>query len=223
MNVPVSRLAATLAALLLTTSTASAQVERQRGATLGGLGGAVVGGLIGDNNNEAGAGAAIGGVIGAVAGSILGDAADKEREIARQRYYQQQQQQQFHQQQQQVIAHQSAITLQDVLAMSGSGLSDSLIMTEIQNRGYGHKLQVADIIALHQRGVSENVISALQRAPAPGQPAVVNARPVIVEQPIIQHRVVPTPVIVNPRPSHHYRQPQYRSSRSRGSNIHFRF
>ena len=103
-----------------TPTNAFAQTGKQRGATFGGLAGAIAGGLIGDNNDEAGAGAAIGGVVGAVAGGILGDAADKDAEMARQRaaYYQAQRQQ--YAQQQQAAVMQSAVTLQDVISMTRS-------------------------------------------------------------------------------------------------------
>ena len=70
--------AVTLLALIVP-STVFAQAQTKRGAAVGGLAGAVVGGLIGDKNNEAGAGAAIGGVLGAVTGGVLGNAADQSR------------------------------------------------------------------------------------------------------------------------------------------------
>ena len=67
----------------------AAQNNRQRGATLGGLAGAVTGGLIGEKNGEGGIGAAIGGVIGVVVGGLLGDAADRDAALhQQQRYYQ---------------------------------------------------------------------------------------------------------------------------------------
>lgn len=226
------RLIALAAVLCLSASQSSAQTGRQRGATLGGLAGAVAGGLIGDNNNEAGAGAGIGAVVGAVAGGLLGDAADKDRAIAQQQRYYQNQQQQFYQQQQQIAVQQSAVSMNDVISMTRSGLSDSIIINQIQQRGFGRDLQVADIISLHQNGVRESVISALQRAPS-AQQAVVSSvakapvyveRQVIVEQPVIHHRVVPAPVIVHPArvvTPHYYRHPGYRNTRRSGLNIRF--
>ena len=215
---------------------AVAQTGRQRGATMGGLAGAVVGGIIGENNNEAGAGAAIGGVVGAVAGGILGDAADKDNAIARQRHYYQQQQRQYQHQQQVIVAQQSAITTLDVVNMCRSGLSDSLIINQINQRGFGHQLQVADIISLHQQGVSEHVINALQHAPAPGvvqapaprvasRPVIVE-QPIIVEPPIVHERIVPAPVIIRSTPPVRYSSPRhyhYRSSRSPRTGFNIRF
>ena len=182
--------AVAFAALALVPGTAGAQANTQRGATLGGLAGAVAGGLIGDNNGEAGAGAAIGGVIGAVTGGLLGNASDKERVAY--------QQQQYYQQQQQVIQAQSSVTINEVVSMSRTGLSDSVIINHIQQRGVQRELQVPDIIALHQQGVRENVISAMQQAQV-GAQRVARA-PVVLEQ-----IVAPAPVIIQ----EHYVDPYY--------------
>ena len=75
---------------------AKGQANTQRGAAVGGLAGAIAGGLIGDNNGEAGAGAAIGGVIGAVTGGLIGNASDKEAEFNRQQAYQLHERLQYH-------------------------------------------------------------------------------------------------------------------------------
>lgn len=45
----------------------------EKGAVIGGLGGAGLGAVIGNQSGNAGAGAAIGGVAGAVAGAIIGN------------------------------------------------------------------------------------------------------------------------------------------------------
>ena len=169
---------------------ACAQANTQRGATLGGLAGAVAGGLIGDNNGEAGAGAAIGGVIGAVTGGLLGNASDKEQAAY--------QQQRYYQQQQHVIQAQTSVSVADVVSMSRNGLSDSVIINQIQQRGVQRQLQVPEIIAMHQQGVRETVITAMQQAPV-GEQRV--ARAPVVQQPIIR----PAPVIVE----EHYVIPEY--------------
>lgn len=49
----------------------------QKGATLGGLGGATIGGIIGHQSDHGVEGAAIGGAIGAVGGMIAGENMDK--------------------------------------------------------------------------------------------------------------------------------------------------
>lgn len=149
-----------LTLLGLGSAVANAQVQTQRGATFGGLAGALAGGLIGDHNNEAGAGAAIGGVVGAVAGGLWGNAADKQQAIDQQRYTYQQQQLQ----RQQFALAQSALSVADVVSLSRSGLSDQVIINQLQQRGVQQALQVADIITLHQQGVSEVVITSMQQA-----------------------------------------------------------
>ncbi len=191
-----TRTIAIVATLLLFPSIGVSQ-QTQRGATLGAIGGAIAGGLIGDHNNKAGAGAAIGGALGAVAGGVLGNAADKERVAQQQQQYYQQQQRQVYAVQQQVVQQQSSVSTTDVVAMSRSGLSESVIINQIGQRGVQRQIQVADIISMHQQGVPESVISAMQQAR-------VGAAPTIVASPPIQY-ITPTPVIVE----EHYVLPQY--------------
>jgi uncharacterized protein YqgC (DUF456 family) len=46
---------------------------REKGAGIGALGGAAVGGIVGKNNGHPGAGAAIGGAVGLGAGALIGN------------------------------------------------------------------------------------------------------------------------------------------------------
>ena len=135
----------------------AAQGNTQRGATVGGIAGAVAGAAIGDHNGETGAGAAIGGIIGAFAGGLLGNAEDKQQAYQNQRQYQQSQRQLYEYQR-------TAVSSQDVIAMTRHGLSEQVIINQIQQRGVETQPQVADIIALHQQGVSENIITVMQQA-----------------------------------------------------------
>ena len=50
----------------------------QKGAVMGGLGGAIVGGLIGGKKGKAGKGALIGGLLGAATGGVVGNYMDKQ-------------------------------------------------------------------------------------------------------------------------------------------------
>lgn len=184
-----------IATVCLVPFAANAQVSQQRGATLGGLAGAVAGGLIGDKNGEAGAGAAIGGVVGAVTGGLLGNAADKEAALKQQQHFYHQQTQQ----QQQFAVTQSAVSIADVINMTRSGLSDSVIINQINQRGVQYTLQVPDIISLHQQGVREHVITAMQQAPTGVQ------RVARVPAPVTQRVITPAPVIVE----EHYLIPHY--------------
>lgn len=54
------------------------------------------------------------------------------------------------------------MSTEDVVALVRSGLSESMIVRQIQRRGFNRSLSVSEIIALHQQGVSENVIDAMQ-------------------------------------------------------------
>jgi hypothetical protein len=203
-----------LASLPWTTAQAQMRPNTQRGATLGGIAGAIAGGIIGDNNDEAGAGAVIGGALGAMAGGSLGNARDRQLdEWAARRQYEVQMRQ--HAAQQQFQRTQQSVSLADVTAMSKSGLSESLIINQIQQRGVQRRLEVPDIIQLHQSGVSESVISAMQHASV-GQPA---ATPAAAPQPssiyVERHmEVVPTYVVPRPYPfyRHHYRRPVRRGA-----------
>jgi outer membrane lipoprotein SlyB len=196
MNPDMNRHFALMVIVVLVPAVGVAQ-QTQRGVALGALGGAIAGGIIGDHNDKAGAGAAIGGALGAVAGGILGNASDKERAAAQQRYYYDQQQRQTYHVQQQAIQTQSAVSVSDVVAMSRSGLSESVIRNQIQQRGVQQQLQVHDIISLHQQGVSEGVITAMQQAPV-GSPRTLVASPPV-------HVVTPAPVVVE----EHYVVPSY--------------
>lgn len=205
----------TLALVCLAPTIADAQVysprpNTQRGATLGGLAGAVAGGLIGDNNGEAGAGAAIGGVVGAVTGGLLGNAADKEAA-----YHQQQQ---LYYQHQQVAQTQTAVSPTDAISMSRSGLGDAVIINQINQRGVQRTLQVPDIISLHQQGVSEAVITAMQQAPTGAQRVARAPSPVVRPSPVIveEHYVVPH---YAPPRIYYHRPP----ARHHHHGIHFRF
>jgi outer membrane lipoprotein SlyB len=184
---------------------ADAQGDTQRGVAVGGITGAIAGGLIGDHNGEAGAGAAIGGLIGAVTGGLIGNASDKEAQFQRQQAL-------AYQHQQQLAHQQSAVSVQDVVSMSRSGLSDVVIINQINQRGVRTQLQVPDIISLHQQGVSEPVISAMQQAPTGAVPVarfepayeVVQPVPVIVQEHYVLPHYAPPRRYYYHRPAYHH-------------------
>ncbi|MDA8697393.1 glycine zipper domain-containing protein [Rhodopirellula sp.] len=157
-------------AILLTTflpvfsNAAQGQYHTQRGATVGGLTGAIAGSIIGDNNGNAGAGAVIGGVVGAVTGGLLGEAKDQEEWVRRRRELVENSSRQG------ITAYPSgsvphnSVTPLDVIEMVRSGLSEQIIVTQISQRGVAQPVTVKEIISLHQQGVSEPVLTALQQA-----------------------------------------------------------
>ncbi len=207
-------LSLSFAGIAITAPNTSAQ-HTQRGAVLGGLGGAVVGGLIGDHNHKAGAGAAIGGALGVVGGAVLGNARDKEINAQHQQQQYYHQQHVYAQQQRQYVQTQAAVSINDVITMCRSGLSDSVMMNQIQTRGVQRQLQVSDIIALHQQGVSDIVISTMQSARVGGgavysqpQPIVVQQAPIYVEEQVIVPQYQPAPVYIRSGHSHYHRSYQ---------------
>lgn len=210
-----------LAVVVMMVNPAFAQHQTQRGATLGGLAGAVAGGLIGDHNGEAGAGAAIGGALGAVTGGLLGNAADKDAQLARQRAYEQQLYRQQSATQRHAVRTQGAVSIRDVISMSRSGLGDSLIMNQIRTRGIERTPQVSDIIAMHEQGVREGVIATMQEARVAGESdttasypaaAAAAASPVIIhEREVVPY--YPVPRYYGPRHYHHYGHPHPRHRR----------
>lgn len=166
-------------------STVQAQSYRNQDAAVGGLTGAVIGGIIGHQNDETPEGALIGGAVGAIAGGLLGNA--KDQQVARHRYYRHHAWHQHQAHRQQAIGR--AVSIQDVVSMSRSGLGESVIINQIQKNGVVNHIGTHEIISMHNSGVGERVISAMQSAPRVGVP---RAETIIVEQP-----VRPTPVIVH--------------------------
>jgi hypothetical protein len=204
----------------------SAQYNQQRGAVVGGLTGAAAGAIIGENSDEPGVGAAIGGIVGALAGKVLGNVQD-----------QQAYQYQAARQQQVVYQQSRTMSVQDVVAMAQSRVGDTIIASEVQNRGLQRPLEIADIVFLSQQGVSDQVIRTMQQATVggPAPPPVLPAPRAVVAPPVIVTR--PAPVIIHgpPRyapsygPSYGYGRPprghhHYHQGRRSGVNasIHFR-
>ncbi len=165
-----------LLTLVLFTSASTpvmAQGRTGQGAALGGVAGAVVGGIIGHQNDETPEGALIGGAVGAIAGGLIGNNQDKQ--YAREQYYRNQI---YHQQQQlnyqQSEQYRRGVSMTDVVSMSRSGVSDAVILSHIDANGVQRRPEVSEIISLHQQGVSEVVISAMQRAQLAGMSRPVN-------------------------------------------------
>ena len=150
----------------------------QRGAQVGGLGGAGIGAVIGEAAADAPlAGAAIGSAVGALTGASIGDGLDEvsaaQRSGVQQAAYQQH----------------SGVALGEVVEMSAAGLSDDIITRHIRNEGFLGSLDAVDLIALRRQGVSDRVIATLQE---------------LADRPVMQvsavEPVAPPPVIVE----HHY-------------------
>lgn len=68
-----------LCAFTLTNCAEPTGPNTQRGAVVGGLGGALIGGIVGHQSGRALEGAAIGGAVGAGSGALYGNAQDQEQ------------------------------------------------------------------------------------------------------------------------------------------------
>ncbi len=147
-----------------------------RGALMGGLGGAGVGALVGSAVGKTGPGAAIGAGVGALTGAAIGNSLD-EMEARNRALIEQTMQKQ-------VAA--GAVTIEDVLAMHQAGVADELIINHIRYHGMVRQLTAQDLIELQQRGLSPAVIKAMQEPPPARRETVVasspSSRPVVVHE-----------------------------------------
>lgn len=117
------------------------------GALAGGAIGAASGAIIG--GRHAGEGALIGGAIGAITGGLIGHSMDQEeqerlRAEAPQTYVR--------------VEQGQPLAVADVKAMTTAKVGDDIIVKQIQSTRSVYHLSAADIIDLHNAGVSENVI-----------------------------------------------------------------
>ena len=177
------------------------QINHHRESVAGGVAGAIIGGIVGNQNDETAEGVAIGGVVGAIAGNLLGQS--KERQLQQRQFIQRQawqQQQIIEQSQQAQLAR--ALTVDDAITLSQNGVGTQLILNQIRTNGVGQEIGVSEIIRLHQNGVNESVIAAMQKlgsspvqVAAAGPPVIVDPRPIRVERP-----VVAAPIAVVERP-----------------------
>jgi len=186
-------------------SAAFAQSNTQRGALAGGTAGAIIGGIIGNQNDETPEGVLIGGAVGALAGGLLGN--EHDQQIRRQINYQQQQ----------ATAYRNGVSMNDAISLSRNGLSSDVIINQIQINGVQQRIGVNEIIALHQQGVDNRVIDAMQRAPLAGS-IPIRTQPTVVLAPTVVPHVMRVPYPYHHR---HYRRPHpYRSG---GTSLHFHY
>ena len=141
----------------------------REGAGIGAASGAVIGAALGEQNGNALPGAAIGATIGALTGGTIGNSIDQDVRARNEHA---------------AYMQRTAITIPDVVQMSQSGLSDRVIINQVQTNGFPRKLMSEDLIFLKRNGVSDAVISALQNSNSLRSPApfVYRERPVIVHE-----------------------------------------
>lgn len=217
--------------LLCCASTATAQVapysqnvHTRNGALLGGVTGAVIGGVIGHQRDDTTEGALIGGAVGAVAGGVLGNNRDhaERRQTATQYYYQRPSHYHSHYHPPTYVEHRTyvptnthvvtrrPVTVSEVVSMTQSGVSDTVIVSHIQANGVAVRPDVNEVIWMSERGVSDYVITALQQngnVPRPPRTTVYRSQPseVIIQE---EYRPATRTIITNPT------SPTYRSTRA---------
>jgi outer membrane lipoprotein SlyB len=142
------------------------------GAVAGALIGAASGAIIGGNHHAA-EGALIGGALGAGTGALIGNSMDRE-ERARLRA-----------QSPQTVARidqGQPLGVADIRAMSKAGISDEIIISQIRNTHTVYRLSAAEIIELHDAGVSQKVIDYMINTASTGGVSTAQAETVYVSQ-----------------------------------------
>jgi hypothetical protein len=146
---------------------------RDQLALFGGLTGAGVGAVLGEEGGNALAGAAIGSAVGTVSGATVGQALDEvdarnraliEAKLGR--------------------SLAGTASHDDIIAMAQAGLGDDVIITHIQTHGMVAPPSANDLIRLKNSGVSDPVLHAMQTRTVPAEPVAVPvaAPPVVVER-----------------------------------------
>lgn len=159
---------------------------------MGALAGGIAGAALGDHKGNAAVGALAGSAIGALAGSAIGSEIDRNNAII---------------EAQMGRPVEGAATIEDVVAMSQAGVDDQVIITHIRANGVSYRPQASDVIQMHNQGVSDTVINAMQQGSVgPKQPVKVVRQPAPV---IVEEHYYGPPVIRYParRHYHHRRRP----------------
>ena len=179
---------------LLSLSACRSPYYADQGAALGGVAGGLTGAALGDKRGNALGGAVLGNGGRCARGHAIGDSMDAEVE-----------------RRQALIEAKTGrrmaglVTTTDVTTMVTSGLSDDVVINHIRANGVAAPLTPGDIIEMHDLGVSEKVINAMQQTSARQvmPPPVTYAAPVIVEDPyVVAPYWHPRPFWPGPGPYH---------------------
>jgi len=121
-------------------------------------------------------GAAIGAGLGAVAGGITGSSVDRAEARADRAEAQAAAA---------TAANQRApLALHEIVNMTRSGVSDTIIINEMRQTGSSYRLTPDDIIWLKREGISDTVVSEMQRRPQRTYAPATYVRPVyVIEEP----------------------------------------
>lgn len=122
---------------------ANSQDRRAEGAVVGGVVGAGAGAIIGHQSKHAGQGAMLGGVLGALTGTLVGSQMKKPQAQE---------------------ANLQQVSVDEIVSMTGQGVSDDVIIDRIQATNSRFSLTSPQVELLKQKGVSQRVIDAMQGA-----------------------------------------------------------
>lgn len=223
------------ASLFSFASNADAQTpnyQTRNGAILGGVTGGVIGGIVGHQRGDTAEGALIGGAVGAIAGGVLGNNRDN---ADRQRYQQYQSQHysghrhyqghSYHSHSRPVVVSSPTVvekrtyvpvkttvsnarrpvTVSEVISMSQSGVSDSVIVSHLQANGITNVPDVNEVIWMSEKGVSDYVITFMQQnTKTVAAPIVSSSREVVVRE-----EVHPTTTVIQTVPTYRTATPVY--------------
>jgi outer membrane lipoprotein SlyB len=162
------------------------------GALIGGALGAITGAVIGGPRNG-GAGALIGAAAGAIGGGLIGNSMDQEQDArlraqAPETYVK--------------IDQGQPLAVADVRAMAKAGISEDVIISQIQNSHTVYHLSASDIIDLRDSGVTDKVVNYMINTPSTIGDTAVASQP----DPVVIQQAPPAPptdtVIVSPGPDY---------------------
>ncbi|HEX4343484.1 MAG TPA: glycine zipper domain-containing protein [Verrucomicrobiae bacterium] len=184
-----STLMAGVAAVLILTGCRNPDGSSDRAGT-GALAGAGAGAITGARYGGGG-GALIGAAAGAITGGIIGHILDER--------HQEKLQQDAPQTYTRVDQNQP-LTVADVKALAKTGVSDDVIINQIRNSRTVYRLSSADIIDLHQSGISETVINYMINTPSTASASV--TAPLVPPAPVVVSAPPPAPpvqtVVISP-------------------------
>jgi uncharacterized protein YcfJ len=161
------------------------------GALIGGAMGALTGAAIGGRHNG-GPDALFGAAAGALAGGLVGNSMDREQEAR----FKAQPSQTYT-----TVTQNQPVSLADVKALAKAGVSEDVIISQIQNSRTVYHLIAADIVDLRDSGVTDKVVNYMINTPA----IVGNATPAPASTVVVQQAPPPPPtetVVVSPGPDY---------------------
>ena len=176
LNVSIFAVAASAVLLTGCVNPDGTQNNTGSGALIGGALGAITGAAIG-GPRHGGEGALIGAAAGLIAGGAVGNSIDQQQQAelraqAPQTYVR--------------VVQGQPLSTADVKAMAKAGVSDDVIIAQIQGSHTAFNLSAADIIDLHNTGVSDKVVNYMistQGSGVAAQPTTVVVRDAPPEPP----------------------------------------